>query len=201
MSEQSAAWTTTIRRTLQRLLAVAILAASIVPFAAKPAWACLCAPFTKTELGQRADAVFTGTVARVTDESGKDVRLRIVNFDVDVVYKGEPNPSIDIQTGFGGGDCGYPFVVDRRYTVFAFNERSGSLYAGRCNKPVDGDIDPVAYGLGPGTTGFQEPVTGLHRPLSLWLILFTLVVAAITVTAMIMLARRRRAASALRQAK
>jgi hypothetical protein len=177
---------------IRRFLAIAIMASSFVPFASKPAWACSCAVFTKAELGQAADAVFTGTATRVTDAPG-DVAGRVVNFDVDVVYKGEPNPSIDVRTGIGGGDCGYEFVVDRRYTVFAFVE-SGHLGAGICGKPVQGDIDPADYGLGPGTTGFQRPITGLHRPLSRWLILFTVVVAAATVTAMIMLARRRRRA-------
>jgi len=195
----SAARTSPTRTAIRRLLAIAILASSLLPFASKPAWACSCVITTKAELGRSADAVFTGTVARVTDESG-GLRGRVVNFDVDVVYKGEPNPSIDVHTGLGGGDCGYIFIVDRRYTVFAHEAQRG-LYSGLCNKPVKGDIDPVAYGLGPGTTGFQEPVTGLHRPLSIWLILFTVVVAAITATAMVVLARRRRAASTSSQAK
>jgi hypothetical protein len=186
-------------RASRRLLAITLLASSFVPFASKPAWACSCVSFTKAELGQAADAVFTGSVARVDDESG-DARGRVVNFDVDVVYKGEPNPSIDVHTGLGGGDCGYDFVVDRRYTVFAF-DASGRLNAGMCGAPVRGDIDPTDYGLGPGTKGFQQPITGLHRPLSGWLILFTGVVAAITVTAMVMLARRRRMLSGSVQPK
>jgi hypothetical protein len=176
---------------VRRLVAVAVLSATLVPFASKPAWACSCAVFSKPRLAHAADAVFTGTVARVTDnQSG-----HLVNFDVDTVYKGPVNPSIDVQTGLGGGDCGFDFVVDRRYTVFAFGS-NGTLSAGICGAPVRGAIDPNAYGLGPGSRGFHRPVTGLHRPLSVWLVVFSVIAFAIAVAAMVVVARRRRRAEA-----
>ncbi len=171
---------------LRRLVAVAVLSATLVPLASKPAWACSCALFSKPRLAHAAGAVFTGTVARITDDQGG----RLVNFDVDTVYRGPVNPSIDVQTGRGGGDCGFDFVVDRRYTVFAFGS-NGTLSAGICGAPVRGDIDPDAYGLGPGTRGFHRPVTGLHRPLSVWLVVFTVIAFAILVAAIVVAARRR----------
>jgi len=103
------------------------------------------------------------------------------------------SPSIDVSTGQGGGDCGVAFAIDQRYTVFASGPRA-ALSATTCDgDPVVGDIDPAAYGLGPGTTGFRGPVTGLHRPLSPWLIVFTVVAAGVVVWAIAMAARRRRA--------
>ena len=76
-------------------------------------------------------------------------RQRIVNFDVDTVYKGDTVPSIDVTTGLGGGDCGVEFEVDQRYTVFASGPND-ELYAGLCGgNPVLGDIDATKYGLGP----------------------------------------------------
>jgi hypothetical protein len=177
------------RRALRRLLVVATVAGSLVPFAAKPAWACSCTTNTPAERAGRADAVFTGTVARITD----GVRDRVVNFDVDTVYKGEANPSIDVHTALQGATCGVHFVLNRRYTVFAFQSK-GEFSANSCEAPVGGNIDPSSLGLGPGTTGFQQPVTGLHRPLSRWLIVFTLVAVAGLVLAIAVVARRRRAA-------
>jgi hypothetical protein len=171
---------------VRRLVAVAVLSATLVPFASKPAWACSCAVFSKPRLAHAADAVFTGTVARITDDRGG----HLVNFDVDTVFKGPADPSIDVQTGLGGGDCGFSFVVDRRYTVFAFGS-NGTLSAGICGAPVRGSIDPNAYGLGPGTRGFHPPVTGLHRPLSVWLVVFTVLAFAILAAAIVVVARRR----------
>jgi hypothetical protein len=128
--------------------------------------------------------VFSGTVARITDE----LRDRVVNFDVDTVYKGARDASIDVHTGYGGGDCGVAFVVDRRYTVFGFRD-DGALNTYSCAAPVAGGADPAALGLGPG-------VTGLHRPLSPWLILFSAAGAVLVGVAMAMVARRRRAGEA-----
>jgi hypothetical protein len=162
-------------------LAVAVVACALVPFASKPAWACSCAPSTPADRARDADAVFTGTVARITDAR----RDRVVNFDVDTVYKGEQSASIDVHTGYGGGDCGVGFIVDRRYTVFGFRG-DGALNTYSCDAPIVGDVNPVALGLGPG-------VTGLHRPLSPWLIVFTVGAGIAVAAAMIVLARRRRA--------
>ena len=161
-----------------------------MPFASKPAWACSCVSLTKAEQGAQAVAVFTGTAARI-DEVGS---RRVVNFDVDTVYKGSVDPSIDVKTGRGGGDCGVEFEIDERYTVFASGS-TDSLGAGTCGgNPVVGDIDPAAYGLGPGS-GLDPPVTGLHRPLPVWLIVFTILAGAIAVTALVLTARRRRRTS------
>ncbi|HEY7283552.1 MAG TPA: hypothetical protein VID47_18390 [Actinomycetota bacterium] len=175
------------RAVLRRLGAVAVLSAVLVPFASRPAWACSCAILSKPRLAHAADAVFTGTVARITDDRSG----RLVNFDVDTVYRGPVDPSIDVRTGLGGGDCGFHFVIDRRYTVFAFGS-SRTLSAGICGPPVRGDIDPNAYGLGPGSRGFHRPVTGLHRPLSVWLVVFSAIAFGILVVAIVVAARRRR---------
>ncbi len=163
------------------LLASALLASALVPLTSRPAWACSCAPSTLVQRAEHADAVFTGTVTRVE----KALSDRVVNFDVDTVYKGEASPSIDVHTGYGGGDCGVRFVVDRRYTVFGFRAQ-GVLNTYSCDSPVAGGVDPAALGLGPG-------ITGLHRPLSPWLILFTVLAGIAVVGAIVLVARRRRA--------
>ena len=166
---------------LRRVLAIALLGSAIVPLAAPPARACSCAaPSTLRGRAQHADAVFSGTVTRIEDGP----RDRVVNFDVDTVFKGERSASIDVHTGYGGGDCGVRFVVDRRYTVFGFLG-DGALNTYSCDRPVAGDVDRRALGLGSG-------VTGLHRPLSVWLIAFTALAGAALVAALAVVARRRR---------
>jgi hypothetical protein len=180
-----------LRRPLTRLpvrlsIAAAIFVA-LVPFASRPAWACSCLAPSPRQLGARADSVFTGTVARV--DPAADGHL--VNFDVDTVYKGEVNPSIDVFAGSTGG-CGAKFALDDRLTVFATDAGDGLVVSPCAGNPVKGDIDPARYGLDPGTTGLAHPVTGLHRPLSPWLIVFTIAAFAMTLTAILLLARNRR---------
>ncbi|MFL5800020.1 MAG: hypothetical protein ACJ77A_19085 [Actinomycetota bacterium] len=136
-------------------------------------------PSSPAERAEHADAVFTGTVTRVENALSD----RVVNFDVDTVYKGEASPSIDVHTGYGGDKCGVRFVVDRRYTVFSFHAR-GVLNTYSCESSVAGDVDPARLGLGSG-------ITGLHRPLSAWLILFTVLAGMAVVGAVALAARRR----------
>lgn len=171
------------RSAVRRLLVVAALAGAMVPFASRPAWACSCVTVTHRQLAERSDAVFTGTVALVT--AGRD---RVVNFDVDAVYKGERSSSIDVHTPLQGPTCGARFLLNRRYTVFA-SRQGGSLSTTSCDMPKIGGIDPAAYGLPAG-------VTGLHRALSPWLIVFSVLAGVGVVGAVVVLARRRSAGGA-----
>ncbi|TNE78448.1 MAG: hypothetical protein EP332_14150 [Bacteroidetes bacterium] len=41
---------------------------------------------------------------------------------IDTVYQGKRiADTVEIHTGIGGGDCGYPFEIGKRYIVFASN--------------------------------------------------------------------------------
>lgn len=42
-----------------------------------------------------------------------------VAFEVEETFKGRAMSTVEVDTGYGGGDCGYPFEVGRRYVVFA----------------------------------------------------------------------------------
>jgi hypothetical protein len=97
-------------RTLRRLFLVGMLACALVPFASRPAWACSCASGSPREWARDADAVFTGTVARVTNAAPD----RVVNFDVDTVYSGARIPSIDVRTLAARSGCGLRFVLVHR---------------------------------------------------------------------------------------
>jgi hypothetical protein len=51
-------------------------------------------------------------------------RWRVFTLNVERVWNGAPTDTIEILTGFGGGDCGYPFVEGEQYVVFARPDNS-----------------------------------------------------------------------------
>jgi len=62
-----------------------------------------------------AQAVFAGKVVAI-DKRTRPVR---VVFMVDRSWKGNVPRKVVISTGRGDGDCGYPFLIGRRYVVYA----------------------------------------------------------------------------------
>jgi len=58
-----------------------------------------------------------------------------VHFTVEESFRGGGvmGSQIVVDTGFGGGDCGYPFVPGTRYLVYA-SGTGGRLYAGICGE-------------------------------------------------------------------
>src|SRR5271156_2958977 len=96
-----------------------------------------------------ADEVFEGTVssvelvwilssARVGDVIPADLeedlpRMR-VTFQVLHTYKGGQQTQVQIETGYGGGDCGFSFEVGERYLVYANRDNeSGELSTSICS--------------------------------------------------------------------
>jgi hypothetical protein len=54
---------------------------------------------------------------------------------------------IEILTGFGGGDCGFPFQTGSEYVVYAYKNSDGRLETGICSRtrPLAEAGDDVAY--------------------------------------------------------
>jgi hypothetical protein len=50
--------------------------------------------------------------------------LREYTVLIDTVFKGDISDTIQIRTGFGGGDCGYQFTVGESYLIYALSESS-----------------------------------------------------------------------------
>ena len=144
---------------LKALVALAAISAALA-FAAPPALACSCMPFTKPDYARQATLVFTGTVTRVDVRGGPLVRSSInpvdVVFDVDTVYKGAPAKTTTISTVVDSASCGYEFQTGRRYTVFP-SLQEGKLQAGLCHGNVEGEIAPQAYLLGSGYPPGADP--------------------------------------------
>jgi hypothetical protein len=52
-----------------------------------------------------------------------------VRFDVAEAFRGVTSPELDVDTGSGGGDCGYPFKVGESYLVYAHVGKDGQPLA------------------------------------------------------------------------
>ena len=83
--------------------------------------------------------VFSGKVLEIAPAQAKDKGRRtqgygrFVTFSIAQTWKGEAGGTIQINTGMGGGDCGYNFVKGREYLVYAHG--SGGKYStGICSR-------------------------------------------------------------------
>lgn len=87
---------------------------------------------------------------RLAGNSTPPVRpLRTIRIRIGEVLSGvEPGQQeIEILTGFGGGDCGYPFQTGAEYVVYAYKNSDGRLETGICSRtrPLAEAGDDVAY--------------------------------------------------------
>lgn len=126
----------------------------VLGFLAANAWGCSCrvSP-TGTPPCQYAwlyDAVFTGMVTEITDPGPspasfpqRRVRIKLI----EALAGLDPNQKeIVIETGLGGGDCGYGFQRNLDYIVYA-SKRSGEFSTGICSptRPVEDAAEDLKY--------------------------------------------------------
>ena len=66
-------------------------------------------------------------------------------------WKGSFGGRVEIYTSYGGGDCGYPFVVGNEYLVYAYRAPSGRLVTSICGRtrPIAEAREDLSA-LGPG---------------------------------------------------
>jgi hypothetical protein len=110
-------------------LLVAVAVAGACAVAARSAQACSCAdPGPPCRAMLLTDAVFVGKVTEIRDtpvDAQPDENLRAfrrVSFLVEEHFRAagvKKGGTLEVLTGFGGGDCGYPFVPGERYLVYA----------------------------------------------------------------------------------
>jgi hypothetical protein len=83
---------------------------------ANVATACSCAqPPPTAHAYAGATAVFVGNVVEVNElRFGKVITLRVIE-----AFKGATAKTLTLNTGSGGGDCGFPFMVTQSYLVYA----------------------------------------------------------------------------------
>ncbi|MCB0037904.1 MAG: hypothetical protein KDE51_27915 [Anaerolineales bacterium] len=150
-------------RIIIRLL---IVFAFVVPtfIIPKPSYACSCVmPGTPVEEFDRVPVVFEGTVTRAGSltrsawlwpilsylpfEYTERFYNRQIQFTVTRAWKGVEYDQITVQTGYGGGDCGYGFTTGRTYLVYASKVQKGGLYTGICSRTAEigRAADDLAY--------------------------------------------------------
>ncbi|MDP9372628.1 MAG: hypothetical protein M3Q65_09295 [Chloroflexota bacterium] len=143
---------------LPRLLIIGLL--SVLALPPRPALACSCGPPpTPEEAFSQAAAVFRGRVVGIaaiatTTTTGLAARRqREVTLLVDVVWKGPVARQIVLQTGRGGGDCGFSAQLGVEYLVYAFRWADAqTLGTGTCDatRPIGRAADYLGA-LGDGT--------------------------------------------------
>jgi hypothetical protein len=76
---------------------------------------------------------------------------RVARFNVEEAFRGTLGATVEVETGMGGGDCGYNFKVGARYLVYAQEGEGGKLSASICShtKPIEkaGAEIEFAHGL------------------------------------------------------
>lgn len=143
-----------------------ILLITSLVFLANPAIvsACSCMnPGTPTEELQKADAVFSGQVIDIQENSyefypGVFAGEYQVKIQVDNYWKNANQSELDVYTNLESTACGYDFELGEKYLVFAYANDEDRLSTSWCSltQPLDGaklileeigagkELDPIA---------------------------------------------------------
>jgi hypothetical protein len=124
---------------------LATLAVCAIGLAPKSADACSCAsPGLPCHAAWQADAVFVGHVVSIESSSmgGRLVQLAVVE-----AFRGFQLWQVTLVTGYGEGDCGYPFRMGESYVVYAQRSPTGQLSTSICSRtrPVANANDDLTY--------------------------------------------------------
>jgi hypothetical protein len=117
----------------------------------RPAHACTCmGSGAPCQAFFDVSAVFAGTVQSITDRTGPSVffRERRVRLVVAEAFRGVASQEVDVDTGNGGGDCGYSFKVGESYLVYAQLAKDGqTLTTSICTRtrPARDAQDDLAF--------------------------------------------------------
>jgi hypothetical protein len=122
-------------------------------FLAGTAWGCTCsvspAGNPPCQSAWNHAAVFTGMVLDVTDPPLTDSSRRKVRFRIAESFHGlaPDQQEVAVETGRGGGDCGYAFIRGRDYIVYIWKTPDGALTTGICSptKPLENAAEDLAY--------------------------------------------------------
>ena len=159
---------------LYRIGFMSLMVAAAFGAIPRPAEACTCVTGSAVcEDYWKTSAVFLGrveTIARVPTKGATGLPSpRRVTFSVLERFRGVTTRTVDVRTGSGGGDCGYPFKEGIEYLVFAsVNESTGELATGICSRTqpaaaADEDLAyarAVASGSAPAGRVFGEVLLG-----------------------------------------
>lgn len=112
--------------------------ASLLFLSAESVVACSCGKLPTCEAYGSAKAVFIGKVVegkaaeRMSDMITAKTKDLTFQFLISRAFIGAKKGDVmDVHTGFGFGDCGFPFEKGEEYLVYAF-EHDGRLHTGIC---------------------------------------------------------------------
>lgn len=107
---------------MKKFLLASFIFAALFTAQAQPAYACSCIiPGTPQEEMGNASAVFSGKVLEIEETGyGYNVTLEVLE-----AWKGIDEATVQVHTGFGGGDCGFNFEGGREYVVYASSSEDG----------------------------------------------------------------------------
>jgi hypothetical protein len=113
-------------------------------------WACSCSTgVPPCEAAWKASAVFAGTVVELTRDAMRPDSRGVVQvngffgthaiFELteDFIGMEGRGKQVEIRTGMGGRDCGYPFQRAESYMVFAYENKEGLLVASICSRTAN----------------------------------------------------------------
>lgn len=147
--------TISIQKSVRFIFCLTIFLASFA--SPTPAWACSCAmsDAPAVEFSQ-ANAVFQGQVINKWDKHNPVISIfnQVSNwlgipssysynsqtygyqvvFSVLNSWKGVTTTTVDVTTGYGGGDCGYGFQIGTQYIVYSYSSGSSELFASICSR-------------------------------------------------------------------
>src|ERR1041384_8193187 len=108
-----------------------ILPALLLVLIPRSVWACSCEDAkSPCEQVWKSGPIFSGKVATVSQvlrpiqsvnpSNGKQqyTPKHLVHFVIENSWKESLPKEVDVETGIGGGDCGYPFKEGERYLVY-----------------------------------------------------------------------------------
>ncbi len=119
-----------------------------------------CASFKETPI------VFVGLVTSIEEDKvdivhfGEKRNVRtglLAHFTVEEPLKGIDLKTVDVATGGGGGDCGYPFKAGKRYIVYAYKS-SGDALSSSMSRTVIGGRSGMAAPLSANICSRTRPL-------------------------------------------
>ena len=130
---------------MRKILSLTALAIVFLLFNSVESYACSCAlDIKKVSLRKKvkrsvndAGAVFSGKVVSIESDSDLPNKRYAskVKIEVDSLWKGDLSETVIVQTGIGGGDCGFPFEVGESYLIYAYGSaKDNSLGTGICSR-------------------------------------------------------------------
>jgi hypothetical protein len=104
----------------------------------RPAGACTCVGVgAPCQAFFEVSAVFVGKVLSVDDHrESSALTERRVRLEVAEAFRGVTSQELDVDTGRGGGDCGYPFKLGESYLVYAHAKDGQTLTTSICTRTM-----------------------------------------------------------------